>query len=128
MISKNNILKSGPRASLKLLMWSALSERLKTPALAAAVRRTTQRSNESYNADNQALCMGSRTSGIPCCRVAYSVACLPGTFQVPGVVCKIVVSECPSRATVRKNRSVEGLSVEITPVNPKRCVIYRNIM
>jgi len=83
--------------------------------------------NESYSADNQAVCMGSRANGIPFCRIAYSVACLPGTFQVPGVLCKTVKSECPSRATVRKNRSVEGLSVEITPVDPKRGIIYRSI-
>jgi hypothetical protein len=46
---------------------------------------------------------------------------------VPRVLSKIVVSECPSRATVSKNRSVEGLSVEITPVGPKRGIIYRSI-
>jgi len=83
--------------------------------------------NESYSADNQAVCLGSRANGIPYCRIAYSVACLPWTFQVPGVLCKIVWSECPSRATVRKNRLVEGLSVEITPVDPKRGIIYRSI-
>jgi len=83
--------------------------------------------NESCNADNQAVCMGSRASGIPYCRIACSVACLPGTFQVPRVLSKIVVSECPSRATVSKNRSVEGLSVEITPVGPKRGIIYRSV-
>lgn len=82
--------------------------------------------NESYNADNQVVCMGSRASGIPYCRIVSSVACLPGTFQVPRVLSKIV-SECPSRATVSKNRSVEWLSVEITPVGPKRGIIYRSI-
>jgi hypothetical protein len=88
--------------------------------------------------------MDSRANVIPYCRIAYSVACLPGTFRVPGVLrkiaksgcpsratvrknCKIVKSECPSRATVRKNRSVEGLSVEITPVDPKQSIIYRSV-
>jgi hypothetical protein len=83
--------------------------------------------NESYNADNQAVCMGSRAGGIPYYRIAYSVACHPRTFQAPGVLCKIVMSECPSRATVRKNRSVEELSVEIRPVDLKRGIIYRSI-
>jgi len=71
--------------------------------------------------------MDSRANGILFCRIAYSVACLPGTFQVPGVLCKIVKSEYPSRATVRKNRSVEGLSVETTPVDPKQNIIYRSV-
>jgi hypothetical protein len=83
--------------------------------------------NESYNADNQAVVMGSRASGIPYCRIAYSVACLPGTFFKRLVYFVKLWYQCPSRAGVRKNRLVEGLSVEITPVDPKRCIIYRSI-
>lgn len=44
-----------------------------------------------------------------------------------GVLSKIVMSGCPSRATLRKTGSVEGLYVEITPVDPKRGIIYRSI-
>jgi hypothetical protein len=46
---------------------------------------------------------------------------------VPRVLRKIVVSECLSRATVPKNRSVEGLSVETKPVGSNRGIIYRSI-
>jgi hypothetical protein len=44
-----------------------------------------------------------------------------------GVLSKIVMSGCPSRATLRKTESVEGLSVEITPVDPKRGIIDGSI-